>query len=142
MSNTPSSDKSSTTQPLIAKVRLDKWLWAARFFKTRSLASDAIKGGKVAVNGQRAKPGRELVVGDKIIVRQGYDEKTVTVRALSGQRGPTSVAQQLYEETAESIQTREKEKGLRQIAAVQRPRGEGRPTKRERRQIHRFTRNE
>jgi ribosome-associated heat shock protein Hsp15 len=124
------------------KIRIDKWLWAARFYKTRSLASTAIKGGKVAVNGQRAKPSRELVVGDSLTLRQGYDEKTVVVQALSEQRGPASQAQQLYQETHESLQKRDKEKQLRQLAAVQRPHGEGRPTKRERRQIHRFTRSD
>lgn len=124
------------------KIRIDKWLWAARFYKTRSLASTAIKGGKVAVNGQRAKPSRELEIGDSVTLRQGYDEKTVVVNALSGQRGPASQAQQLYQETSESRQKRDKEKELRQLAAVQRPHGEGRPTKRERRQIHRFTRSD
>lgn len=122
-----------------AKVRIDKWLWAARFYKTRSLASTAIKGGKVAVNGQRAKPSRELTAGDTVTLRQGYEEKTVIVQALSEQRGPASQAQQLYQETRESQQKRDKEKELRRLAAVQRPHGEGRPTKRERRQIHRFT---
>jgi len=122
-------------------VRIDKWLWAARFYKTRSLASEAIKGGKVSVNGQRSKPGRELAVGDRVVLRQGYDERTVIVQALSDRRGPASVAQQLYEETAESIRRREKEKELRRLAAVQRPHGEGRPSKKARRQIHRFTRS-
>jgi ribosome-associated heat shock protein Hsp15 len=124
------------------KVRIDKWLWAARFYKTRSLASEAIKGGKVSVNHHRTKPSRELEVDDILILRQGYDEKTVIVQALSDKRGPASVAQQLYSETSDSIQKREKEKELRKLAAVQRPHGEGRPTKRSRRQIHRFTRSE
>ncbi len=126
----------------VATVRIDKWLWAARFYKTRSLASEAIKGGKVFVNGQRSKPSRELDIGDQLVLRQGYEEKTVVVLALSGQRGPASVAQQLYRETPESIEKRDKEKELRRLAAVQRPLGEGRPTKRSRRQIHRFTRSE
>ncbi|NOX76327.1 MAG: RNA-binding protein [Gammaproteobacteria bacterium] len=124
----------------MANVRIDKWLWAARFYKTRSLACDAIKGGKVSVNGQRSKPSRELSVGDQLVLRQGYDEKTIIVFALSDQRGPASIAQQLYQETPESHQKREKEQVLRQLAAVQRPHGEGRPTKRSRRLIHRFTR--
>ena len=123
-------------------VRLDKWLWAARFFKTRSLASTAIKGGKVSVNNQHPKPGRELIVGDTLTIRQGQELKTIIVHALSAQRGPASVAQLLYEETAESIQTREKEKSLQQMAAAQRPRGEGRPTKKARRLIHRFVRSD
>ncbi|MCK4587357.1 MAG: RNA-binding protein [Gammaproteobacteria bacterium] len=120
-------------------VRLDKWLWAARFFKTRSLACDAIKGGKVSVNGLRTKPGHSLLVGDKLSVRKGHELKTLIVHELSIQRGPATVAQQLYEETMESLQCREKEKQLRQLSAAQRPRGEGRPTKRARRLIHRFT---
>ncbi|MCF6256854.1 MAG: ribosome-associated heat shock protein Hsp15 [Gammaproteobacteria bacterium] len=124
------------------KIRIDKWLWAARFYKTRSLASEAIKGGKVSVNSHRAKPSREVELGDTLVLRQGFDEKTVIVQALSDKRGPATVAQQLYQETADSIQKREKEKELRKLAAVQRPHGEGRPTKRSRRQIHRFTRSE
>ncbi|MDT8384512.1 MAG: ribosome-associated heat shock protein Hsp15 [Gammaproteobacteria bacterium] len=122
------------------KVRLDKWLWAARFYKTRALATEAIKGGKVSVNGQRAKPSRELEVGDTLSLRQGFDEKTVVVRDLSDKRGPATTAQQLYQETEESVAKREKEKALRQLSAAQRPHGEGRPSKRERRLIHRFTR--
>ena len=121
-------------------IRLDKWLWAARLFKTRSLARDAIKGGKVSVNGLRTKPGYALVVGDTLVIRQGYELKTVIVNMLSTQRGSATLAQQLYEETIESRQRREKEKQLRQLSATQRPRGEGRPTKRARRQIHRFVR--
>lgn len=124
------------------KIRLDKWLWAARFFKTRSLAINAVKGGKVTVNCQHAKPGRELLIGDKLTIRQGYELKTVIVQSLSSQRGPASVAQQLYEETIESIKQRKKEKTLRQLSQAQRSRGEGRPTKRQRRQIHRFTRTQ
>ncbi len=124
------------------KIRIDKWLWAARFYKTRSLASEAIKGGKVSVNSQRAKPSREVELGNTLVLRQGSDEKTVIVQALSDKRGPATVAQQLYQETADSLQKREKEKELRKLAAVQRPHGEGRPTKRSRRQIHRFTRSE
>jgi len=124
------------------KIRIDKWLWAARFYKTRSLASEAIKGGKVSVNSHRAKPSREVELGDSLVLRQGFDEKTVIVQALSDKRGPATVAQQLYQETADSIQKREKEKELRKLAAVQRPHGEGRPTKRSRRQIHRFTHSE
>ena len=119
--------------------RLDKWLWAARFFKTRSVACTAVKGGKVSVNGQSTKPGYEVVVKDVLTIRQGHELITITIRELSIHRGSASVAQQLYEETTESKQRREKEKQLRQLSAAQRPRGQGRPTKRARRQIHRFT---
>jgi ribosome-associated heat shock protein Hsp15 len=124
---------------LLEKVRLDKWLWAARFFKTRSLALTAIKGGKVSVNGQHAKPGRELIIGDTLTIRQGQEIKTIIVQALAAQRGPAVVAQQLYAETPESIAQRQKERELRQYSSALRPRGKGRPTKRQRRQIHRFT---
>ena len=121
------------------KVRLDKWLWAARFFKTRALASEAIKGGKIELNGSRAKPSREVKVGDELRIRQGFDEKTVIVRELSDRRGPAPVAQRLYEETAESIAAREKAAEQRRLANAHRERGQGRPSKRERRQIHSFT---
>lgn len=120
-------------------VRLDKWLWAARIYKTRSVANIAIKAGKVFVNRKRTKPGFEIVIGDVLTVRQGYEQKTIIVHVIATQRGPASVAQQLYKETYESQVNREKEKQMRQLNAMQRPRGEGRPTKRARRQIHRFT---
>ena len=142
MSRKTATGKTAQQQTEQQKVRIDKWLWAARFYKTRSLASEAIKGGKVSVNGNRAKPSRELEVGDKLHLRQGFDEKTVIVQALSDKRGPATVAQQLYSETDESMAKREKEKELRQLASAQRPHGEGRPTKRSRRQIHRFTRSQ
>ena len=124
------------------KVRIDKWLWAARFYKTRSLATEAIKGGKVSVNGNRAKPSREVEVGDVLVLRQSNHEKTVSVLDLSDKRGPATVAQLLYQETDESISKRKKEKELRKLTAVHMPHGEGRPTKRTRRMIHRFTRSE
>ncbi len=142
MAHRSASHSKTRDNTTVATVRIDKWLWAARFYKTRSLASEAIKGGKVSVNGQRCKPSRELDIGDQLVLRQGYEEKTVVVLALSGQRGPASVAQQLYRETPESFERRDKEKELRRLVAVQRPLGEGRPTKRSRRQIHRFTRSE
>ena len=90
------------------KVRLDKWLWAARFFKTRSLAADAIEGGKVQVNGERVKRAKTLQVGDAVQLRLGPYEHVVVVRQTSERRGPASVAQTLYEETAESRSAREK----------------------------------
>lgn len=124
------------------KIRLDKWLWAARFFKTRSLATEAVNGGKVWLNGNRVKPAREVQIGDELRVRQGSSEKIVHVRGLTERRGSAPQAQALYEETPESIVAREKEKELHQLASAQRPRGEGRPTKRERRQIHRFTKQD
>lgn len=138
-----SKTKTGVSQNIGApKVRIDKWLWAARFYKTRSLASEAVKGGKVSVNGNRAKPSRELEAGDVLVLRQGNDEKTVSVLDLSDKRGPATIAQLLYQETPESIAKREREKELRKLAAVQMPHGEGRPTKRSRRLIHRFTRSD
>lgn len=131
------SDKQGEKQG--EKLRLDKWLWAARFFKTRALATEAIKGGKVELNGHRAKPSREVKVGDGLRIRQGFDEKTVIVRDLSDRRGPAPVARQLYEETAESIAQREKAAEQRRLANAHREPGKGRPTKRERRLIHGFT---
>jgi ribosome-associated heat shock protein Hsp15 len=117
-------------------LRLDKWLWAARFFKTRSLAAEAIAGGRVQVNGERAKPARELKPGDEVHVRQGPFEKHVVVRALSARRGPASDAAMLYDETEESRRARE------QLAERRRYEGldydPGRPTKKDRRELRRL----
>jgi ribosome-associated heat shock protein Hsp15 len=126
------------SEPLLEKVRLDKWLWAARFFKTRTLAKEAIAGGKVRFNGERPKPGRLVEVGTQLTIRQGWSEKTVLVLKLSGNRGPAPVAQQLYEETADSTRNREDQAWQRQqLQAAQMP-PPRRPTKKQRRQIHRF----
>lgn len=121
-----------------AKLRLDKWLWAARFFKTRSLAKAAIEGGKVHLDGQRVKVSREISVGDSLKIRQGWDEKTVVVRGLSDQRRGAPQAQQLYQETDESIARREAAEQARKAAGGMVDRPAGRPTKKQRRQIHRF----
>ena len=120
------------------KLRLDKWLWAARFFKTRSLAKAAIEGGKVHLGGQRVKVSREVSVGDTLQIRQGWDEKVVVIRALSGQRRGAPEASILYEETPESIARRESEAAARKAAGGMIERPARRPTKKERRQIHRF----
>ena len=125
-------------QDASSKVRLDKWLWAARFYKTRGLSSEEIDKGRVLVNGQNAKPAKEVKVGDTMTIRTGPISRTVIVKALSGVRGPAPVAQQLYEETAESIALREKAQELRRLAPE--PAAalhEGRPTKRDRRDIDR-----
>ena len=119
-------------------VRLDKWLWAARFFKTRGLAAEAIKGGKVEINGARAKPSRTLQVGDRLRIRRGPDLFEVDVSALSQQRGPAAQAALLYRETEQSRQHREQLAALRKAEAVSRPKFPGRPTKRDRREIARF----
>ena len=105
------------------RLRIDKWLWAARFFKTRSIAKTAIEGGKVHLDGQRVKVSREIAVGETLVIKQGWDEKEVVVLGLSAQRGPAPVARQLYEETAASIEKREREAQARKAAggAVARP---------------------
>lgn len=120
------------------KVRLDKWLWAARFFKTRSLAKAAIEGGKVHLDGQRVKVSKEIAVGDVLQIRQGWDEKVVCVLQLSDQRGPAPVAQLLYEETDESVSRREAQALARKTAGGMLDRPAQRPNKQQRRQLHRF----
>jgi ribosome-associated heat shock protein Hsp15 len=120
------------------KLRLDKWLWAARFFKTRSLAKAAIDGGKVHLAGQRVKVSKEISVGDTLQIRQGWDEKVVQVKALSNQRRGAPQAQLLYEETPASCAKREAEAAARKAAGGMIDRPAQRPTKKQRRQIHRF----
>ena len=121
------------------RVRLDKWLWAARFFKTRSLARQAIEGGHVHYNGARIKPSRDVAIGAELRIQQGWDRRTVVVTALSDQRGPATVARTLYRETAESIELRERAAEARRAAGASTP--AKRPDKRQRRHLHRF-RNE
>ena len=121
-----------------AKLRLDKWLWAARFFKTRSLAKAAIEGGKVHLEGQRVKVSKEIQVGDTLQVRQGWDERVVEVLALSDQRRGAPEAGQLYRETPESVARRESAAAARKAAGGMIERPAHRPTKKQRRQIHRF----
>lgn len=116
------------------KVRLDKWLWAARFFKTRALAKAAIEGGKVHCRGERCKPGKEPRVGDELLIRIGFDERTVVVQALSGVRRGAPEAQALYSETAESIVRREQAAAQRKAGALG-MQTDGRPSKKQRRQI-------
>jgi len=122
-----------------ARVRIDKWLWAARFFKTRSLAADAIGAGKVEVNDERVKPAKPIQLGDTISVRLGPYLHVVRVRGLSERRGPATVAATLYEETAESVAARAKlAEQLRIAPAAFVYEEKGRPTKRDRREIDRF----
>ncbi|MGH7652885.1 MAG: RNA-binding S4 domain-containing protein [Gemmatimonadaceae bacterium] len=120
------------------KVRLDKWLWAARFFKTRSLAADAIETGKVEVNGERAKRAKQLQVGDQLRIRLGPYHHVLSIRALSERRGPASEAATLYEEDADARKARESLQA--QIKAAQRMLGyeSGRPNKKDRRDIARL----
>lgn len=116
-------------------MRIDKWLWAARFYKTRSLAQQAVEGGKIKLNGERVKPAKDLRTGDRLDLNIAAQDWTITVLALSDKRGPAAVAQTLYAETAESTVRRAGQSALRKLAAE--PSGErhGRPTKRERRQL-------
>ena len=117
-------------------LRIDKWLWAARFYKTRSLACDEVTKHRVQINGQDVKPAREVKAGDTLTVRQGNITKTVQVKGISAARGPAPVAQQLYEETPESIALRAKLAEQNRMAAEPAHSIEhGRPTKRDRRQI-------
>ncbi len=119
----------------MARVRIDKWLWAARFFKTRSAATEAVAGGHVKVNGERAKPSREVAVGERLEIRRDQQRWTVDVRALADRRGPAAAARALYEETAESTAPREQR---RLEARASRPLGAdpgARPTKRDRRRL-------
>ncbi|MBX3641501.1 MAG: RNA-binding S4 domain-containing protein [Rubrivivax sp.] len=117
-------------------MRLDKWLWAARFFKTRALAVEAIDKGRVQVNGQAVKPARELHVGDRLDLRQGALQRTLQVQGLSLQRGPAAQAQQLYAETEESLQrARRHAELMRQGVEPAQALTQGRPTKRDRRDL-------
>ena len=116
------------------KVRLDKWLWAARFFKTRALAKEAIEGGKVHCRGERCKPGKEPRVGDELVIRIGFDERTVIIRELSAVRRGAPQAQLLYEETADSLARREEAAAQRKAGALG-VQTDGRPSKKQRRQI-------
>ena len=117
--------------------RIDKWLWAARFYRTRGKAKEAIDGGKVHINGTRAKPSKELNIGDMLELTQGWDEKTVVVKALSDVRRSAQIAQELYAETAASLAKRERIAEQRKAAGNQ-VRNEGRPSKKNRRLIHQF----
>lgn len=122
-----------------AKLRIDKWLWAARFFKTRSLAAEAVEGGKVHLNGARVKPAKGVNIGDTLEIRIGPFQFIVVVRGLAARRGPASEAAQLYEETAQSRATREALAAQMKVEAVPGAERQGRPTKRDRRHIIRFT---
>jgi ribosome-associated heat shock protein Hsp15 len=119
----------------VERVRIDKWLWAARFFKTRGAATEAVLGGHVQVNGARVKPARDVVVGDRLEITKAQERWTVEVAGLADRRGPASVAQSLYEETPESAAERQKRRDERRLA---RPIGADlseRPTKRDRRRL-------
>ncbi|MCW8870304.1 MAG: S4 domain-containing protein [Proteobacteria bacterium] len=121
-------------------VRIDKWLWAARFYKTRSLAKKKIEQGKIKVNGQRCKPARTIEVGDQVSIKKGQTQWVVDVLDLSEQRGPAKVAQNLYQETQASQKSREDKQLLNKLEYHSTPKPEGRPSKKERREIQKLKR--
>jgi ribosome-associated heat shock protein Hsp15 len=123
-------------------VRIDKWLWAARFFKTRSLAAQAASGGHVALNGNKVKPARVVQVGDMLEIRQGFFEYTVRILALSEHRGPAVVARTLYEETEASQAKREQVQAERKALNLHGNQTDHRPDKHERRKIRQFLKKE
>jgi len=129
MGSKTQSPKESTT------TRLDKWLWAARFYKTRAIAKQMIDGGKVFYNGQRTKSGKAVAVGDRIEVRQGYEEKEVLVVALADKRRDATFAQTLYAETPASIERRERNAIARKQGVLFSPASDTKPDKKQRRQI-------
>jgi ribosome-associated heat shock protein Hsp15 len=119
-------------------IRLDKWLWAARFYKTRALAREMVEGGKVHYNGQRSKPSKLVELNAELTLRQGNDERTVVITAVTDQRRPASEAQELYAETAASIEKREKTALARKMNALTMPHPDRRPDKKERRDLMKF----
>ncbi|RHW77969.1 S4 domain-containing protein [Colwellia sp. RSH04] len=127
---TPQSDLTST--------RLDKWLWAARFYKTRAIAKQMIDGGKVFYNGQRTKSGKAVVLGDIIKIRQGYEEKEVKIIAIADRRRDATFAQTLYAETEQSITSREKNALARKQGILLSPASDTKPDKKQRRKIREF----
>ena len=120
------------------KIRLDKWLWAARFYKTRAIAKAAVEGGKVHYDGQRCKVSKTVDLNAKLTIRQGIDEKTIVIKDLSDQRRGAPEAQALYEETADSIKARMDATELRRMTKNTTAAPDHRPNKKERRQIHQF----
>lgn len=123
-------------------MRIDKWLWAARFYKTRSLATQAIEAGQVRLNAERCKPAKDVRVGDEILVRSGGLEWQIIVQALSEKRGSATVAKLLYEETESSRRRREEQISLRRLTSEPAREIKGRPTKRDRRALTRFQQEE
>ena len=131
------NDMKSTVDTSLA-VRLDKWLWAARFYKTRSIARDMVQSGKVSYNNQRSKPSKIVEAGAMITLRQNNEEKEIKLLIVSGQRHGAPVAQTLYAETASSIEKREKNAQLRKMHALDNPHPDKRPDKKQRRKIIQF----
>jgi ribosome-associated heat shock protein Hsp15 len=119
----------------VERVRIDKWLWAARFFKTRGAATEAVVGGHVHVNGERVKPARDVKLGDRLEIRRGQQRFTVVVTGLAERRGPAAAAAELYEETPESVAERERRREERRLAKPVGADLTARPTKRDRRRL-------
>lgn len=137
-------NKHNDTATTLIKIRLDKWLWAARFYRTRTLAKQAIESGRVHYGGSRVKTSKEISVGDELTIRQGsataMTEKTVIVEALTAQRGNATAAQVLYSETEESAERRADYAKQRKLANLARP--DNKPNKKERRDLQRFKSNQ
>ena len=130
--------KSTVKADSASAIRLDKWLWAARFYKTRAIAKSMIEGGKVTYQDQRTRPSKTVEIGATVKIRQGQENKQVVILALSAQRGPAPVAQLLYQETVESIELRDKNAELRRLHVLDNPHPERRPDKKQRRKIIQF----
>lgn len=130
------ASKNSSTQ--LRSTRLDKWLWAARFYKTRAIAKQMIDGGKVFYNGQRTKSGKAVTLGDTIKIRQGFEEKEVLVIALADKRKDATFAQTLYQESKQSLESRDKNALARKQGILLSPACETKPDKKQRRQIRQF----
>ncbi|CDH46238.1 MAG: RNA-binding protein [Candidatus Competibacteraceae bacterium] len=139
MAVTQRDDRLAVDADSVVRVRLDQWLWAARFFKTRALAVEAVTGGKVHVSGQRSKPSHAIRLGEMLRIQRGTEEYVVMVKGLSSRRGPAKEAVLLYEEAAESRQRREEINEQRRLQPPVSPSTAGRPTKQDRRRIVRFT---
>lgn len=129
---------STSQDPPKNSIRLDKWLWAARFYRTRAIAKQMIDGGKVFYNGQRTKSGKAVSIGDIIKIRQGFEQKEVTVIALADKRSDATFAQTLYQESKESIETREKNSLARKQGILLSPASDTKPDKKQRRKLREF----
>ncbi|AAZ27572.1 S4 domain-containing protein [Colwellia psychrerythraea] len=129
---------STSQDPQKKPIRLDKWLWAARFYRTRAIAKQMIDGGKIFYNGQRTKSGKAVSIGDIIKIRQGFEEKEVTVIALADKRSDATFAQTLYQESKQSIETREKNALARKQGILLSPASVTKPDKKQRRKLREF----
>jgi ribosome-associated heat shock protein Hsp15 len=129
---------SASNSPVNNSTRLDKWLWAARFYRTRAIAKQMIDGGKVFYNGQRTKSGKAVSIGDIIKIRQGFEEKEITVLALADKRSDATFAQTLYQENPQSIESREKNALARKQGILLSPASDTKPDKKQRRKLREF----